>query len=201
MPGRKGLTLFREDADEARRLLAEAGYPNGIGFPVLRMSLPLWLEGDSCPVACRERWFKELGIRTYLTYEAPAKQAQRVSAGDFDITFGSLVATVPDPADLLSTFTMPMEYNETRWQDNETTRLLVKANQKTGVERLALLELAERRAMAAVPAVPLLFERRHTLRSVDVQGWYADPLARQSLKRLWLESPRPHPPRNAGSRA
>jgi oligopeptide transport system substrate-binding protein len=173
MPGRPGLVLFSENAPEARRLLAEAGYPEGKGFPVLRMALPLW----------------ELGIRTYVAYESPAKRSERINAGDYDIIYGSLIATVPDPADLLTSFTMPAEFSETKWRDEETTRLMAEANQKTGSERLALVERAERRAMAAVPVVPLLFERRHTLRATEVKGWYEDPLARQSPKRLWLETP------------
>jgi len=189
MPGRPGLVLFNEDAAEARRLLAEAGYPEGRGFPVLRMALPLWMEGNPYPAACSERWFKELGIRTYVAYESPARRSERINAGDYDVIYGSLIATVPDPADLLTSFTMPAEFSETKWRDDETIRLMAEANQKTGSERLALVEQAERRAMAAVPAVPLMFERRHTLRAAEVRGWYGDPLARQSPKRLWLEAP------------
>ncbi len=189
MPGRPGLVLFSEDAAEARRLLAEAGYPAGQGFPVLRMALPLWMEGNPYPAACGERWFKELGIRTYVAYESPSKRSERINAGDYDIIYGGLIATVPDPADLLTSFTMPAEYSETKWRDDETIRLMAAANHKTGSERLALVEQAERRAMAAVPVVPLMFERRHTLRAAEVKGWYGDPLARQSPKRLWLEAP------------
>lgn len=189
MPGRAGLVLFKEDAAEARRLLAEAGYPEGKGFPVLRMALPLWMEGNPYPAACGERWFKELGIRTYVAYESPTKRTERINAGDYDVIYGGLIATVPDPADLLTSFTMPAEYSETKWRDEETIRLMAEANHKTGSERLALVEQAERRAMAAVPVVPLMFERRHTLRATEVKGWYGDPLARQSPKRLWLEAP------------
>ncbi len=193
MPGRKGLSLFQEDAVEARRLLAAAGYPGGKGFPVLRMSLPLWMEGSIYPAACSERWFQELGIRTYVAYETPAARSVRINAGDYDVVYGLLVATVPDPADLLTAFTMPVEYNETKWRDEETVRLLAEANRRTGAERLALLELAERRVMAAVPAVPLMFQRRQTLLSTEVRGWYGDPLGRQSPKRLWLEPPSARP--------
>ena len=196
MPGRPGLVLFKEDAAEARRLLAEAGYPAGKGFPVLRMALPLWMEGNPYPAACGERWFKELGIRTYVAYESPAKRSERINAGDYDIIYGGLIATVPDPADLLSSFTMPVEYSETKWRDDETIRLMAEANHKTGGERLARVERAERRAMAAVPVVPLMFERRHTLRAAEVKGWYGDPLARQSPKRLWLEGPAAAPSAN-----
>lgn len=189
MPGRPGMSLFTEDADQARRLLAEAGYPGGKGFPILRMSLPLWMEGNPYPAACGDRWFKELGVRVYVSYETPTSRNDRVQAGDYDIIYGALIATVPDPADLLTVFAMPVEFSETKWRDEETVRLLAAANQKTGPERLALVEQAERRVMAGVSAVPLMFERRHALRSTEVRGWYGDPLSRQSLKRLWLDLP------------
>jgi hypothetical protein len=90
---------------------------------------------------------------------------------------------------------MPLEYSETKWRDEEAIRLMTAANHKLGSERLALIEEAERRAMAAAAAVPLIFERRQALRSTELRGWYADPLARQATKRLWLESPAdPRPP-------
>jgi oligopeptide transport system substrate-binding protein len=187
MPGRPGLSLFNEDTSEARRLLAEAGYPEGKGFPILRMALPQWMERNPYPGACRDRWFKELGVRVYVTYEGPAARSQRISAGDYDVIYGSLVATAPDPADLLSIFTMPVEFSETKWRDEEAVRLLAAANHRVGADRLELVEKAERRMMAGTSAVPVMFERRHTLRSTEVQGWYGDPLGRQSVKRLWLD--------------
>jgi oligopeptide transport system substrate-binding protein len=192
---RKGLI---EETDRQRlvpawswvpELLAEAGFPEGRGFPILRMALPLWMEGNPYPAACSERWFKELGVRVYVAYEAPAARHARMAAGDYDVVYGALIATVPDPADLLTIFTMPMEYSETKWRDDETHRLVAMANRKTGAERLALLEAVERRVMAGASAVPVMFERRHTVRAREVRGWYADPLARQSPKHLWLAEP------------
>jgi len=52
-----------------------------------------------------------------------------------------------------------------------------------------LLEQAERRVMDAVPTIPTMFERRRTFFAEEVQGWYADPLGRQSLRRLSLRQP------------
>src|SRR5258708_4942452 len=80
MAGRAGLVLFEESGAQARSLLAEAGYPEGRGLPVLRLSLPLWMEGDTYAVASTECWFRELGIRTYVVYEAPAARNERINA-------------------------------------------------------------------------------------------------------------------------
>jgi ABC-type transport system substrate-binding protein len=110
-----------------------------------------------------------------------------------------LLATAPDAGDLMSGYLWPPEFTETKWSDKDVTALLNEANTNVGAGRLALLEKAERRIMAAVPAVPVMFEQRQSLLAAEVEGWYDDPLARQSLKRLWLaETSRPDPPRERG---
>ena len=187
MPGRTGLALLHEDAAEARRLLAAAGYPAGKGFPVLRMALPLRFQRDPFPAAYSERWFQELGIRTYITYESPAAMAARFKTGDYDLFYGTLIATVPDAGDLLSIFLTPAEYVHSKWSDTEIINTLNQADARTGEERRLALEKAERLVMLALPTIPVMFERRQALRATEVQGWYADPLGRQSFKRLWLE--------------
>jgi hypothetical protein len=103
------------------------------------------------------------------------------------VTYGGLVATVPDAGDMLSGFLWPAEFSTTKWGDKDVVGLLNEANTKTGAARLALLEKAESLVMAAVPTVPVMFNRRQAMLADEVHGWYKDPLARQSLKRLWLE--------------
>ncbi len=189
MPGRTGLVLLKEDAAEARRLLAAAGFPGGKGFPVLRMALPRWMESDPFPSAFCEHWFYELGVRTYLAYEARPKWEARLLAGDFDMSYGTLVATVPDAGDLLSGFLQPLEYTGNKWDNSEVKALLNEANILPGPPRLAVLEKAERMIMAAVPSLPVMFAREQTLCGAEVRGWYPDSLARQNLRRMWLENP------------
>ncbi|MDI1320476.1 MAG: peptide ABC transporter substrate-binding protein [bacterium] len=188
MPGRPGLQLLKENADEARRLLAAAGYSGGKGFPVLDLSLPLWETSDPYPATWTEQWYRELGVKTHLVYEPGPVRSKRMTAeGDYDVFYGTLLATVPDAGDLMSGYLWPSEYSVNKWSDKEVVRLLTAANTKTGAEHLALLEKAERLIMAAVPSVPVMFEQRQSLLADEVRGWYQDPLARQSLRRLWLE--------------
>ncbi|WP_157772198.1 peptide ABC transporter substrate-binding protein [Lacunisphaera limnophila] len=186
MPGRAGMALFREDAAEARRLLAEAGYPGGRDFPVL--ILPVNPRRDNYPFlqAWTDRWFRELGVRTYLAYEPSDKRTSRVRSGNFDVAFNGVIATVPDAGDLLGIFAHPERFNAPHWMNPVNTQLMAEANRKAGAERLELLEAFERHVMAEVPTIPMLFERRRTLLAGEVEGWYADPLGRQALKRLAL---------------
>ena len=190
MPGRPGLNILKEDPAEARRLLAEAGFPGGLDFPVLVMPIsPSWraytyLQGWT------DRWYRELGIRTYMAYESDPRRMENLKTGDYDIVYNGLIATVPDAGDMLAAFTMPGMYNASHWEDPEIVKLLGLADRQTGAERLALLEQVERRVMEAVPTIPMMFEHRRTLLADEVVGWYADPLGRQSLKRLSLRTPK-----------
>lgn len=187
MPGRPSLSVMHENAAEARRLLAEAGYPGGRDFPVLVLPVNPRRDKIAYLQAWTEQWHRELGVRTYLAYEMPESRMKRLNAGNFDVAFNGLIATVPDAGDLLSIFAYPERFNMTHWRNPEITRLMVAANQKAGQERLELLESFERRILDDVPTIPMLFERRRTLLSVEVAGWYADPLGRQALKRLAIE--------------
>ncbi|MBL9218473.1 MAG: peptide ABC transporter substrate-binding protein [Opitutaceae bacterium] len=188
LPGWRGQILIQEDAAMARRLLAEAGYPGGVGLPVLELLLPIAMKGNPHPDAWCERWFHELGVRTRVTYEARADFSRRVAATDYDLAYQTLIATVPDAGDLLNYFTWPQDAQGTRWVDPELRAKLSQAEAKHGAERLALLQRAEQRVIAEMGVIPLMFYRRESLLSAEVRGWYPDPLARQSLKRLWLES-------------
>jgi oligopeptide transport system substrate-binding protein len=186
MPGRPAIKILSENPAEARRLLAEAGYPGGRDFPVLVMPVsPSW-RAYTYLQDWTDRWYRELGIRTYMAVESDARRMEGLKTGDYDIVYNGLIATVPDAGDMLGAFAMP-GYNATRWEDPEVARLLSEADRKTGAERLVLLEQIERRVMAAVPTIPMMFEHRRTLLAKEVNGWYADPLGRQSLKRLSIQ--------------
>ena len=187
LPGRPALAVMREDAAEARRLLAEAGYPGGRDFPVLILPVNLRRDNYAYLQTWTDQWYRELGVRTYLALETNDGRKQRMDTGEFDVALNGIIATVPDAGDLLSVFAYPERFNLPSWRNPEFTRLMTEANQKAGIERLAILEHFERRVLEEVPTIPMLFERRRTLLAIEVAGWYPDPLGRQALKRLAIE--------------
>ena len=134
-------------------------------------------------------------IGTYYSDVRETARKERMTSGDYDVYYNGLLATVPDAGDMLATFALPGVYNATRWENPEVTQLLANADRTSGTERLALLEQAERIVMAEVPTIPTMFDQRRTLLAIEVGGWYADPLGRQSLKHLFIRSlPAEEPP-------
>lgn len=184
MPGRPGLKVLREDPAEARRLLAEAGYPGGRGFPVLTLPVSVAWRNEPYLKFYTDTWYRVLGVRTYPAVMTSEERHRRLLSGDYDVFYNGLQATVPDAGDMLGSFAVPLMYNASRWESPEVRKLLAEADATAGTERLARLEQTERLVLAAVPTVPTMFEQRRTLLAAEVDGWYADPLGRQSFRRL-----------------
>ena len=139
---------MKENAAEARRLLAEAGYPGGQGFPVLVMPVSARDPNYSYWQSWTERWFRELGIRTYLAYQTEEERKLCMKTGDYDVFPSGLIATVPDAGDMLGAFAMPEIFNGTRWVSPEIKRLMAEANNLTGLERLQRFSIGGMRGLS-----------------------------------------------------
>ena len=101
--------------EEAQQLLAEAGYPNGEGFPELTI---LYYEGGSNGVVCeavQQMWQENLGIKVNLQVQEYAVFANITGTKDWDIAFTGWAADYNDPMTMLSLFTAT-GMNLARWR-------------------------------------------------------------------------------------
>ena len=165
---------LREDAGEARRLLAAAGFPGGAGFP--RLELTGW---DKTPVleAVQAMWRKELGIEVALTTRDARVHVAAMAEGRYDLGFGAAIPDVADAADLLADFATGAPRNYPQWSDARYDALLAAAaHTSDAAQRLALLAAAEARLTEECPVVPLYFNAKNFLLRPTVRGWQEDPL-------------------------
>jgi oligopeptide transport system substrate-binding protein len=101
--------------DEARALLAAAGFPGGQGFP--RFVLSTW---TSAPVleAIQQMWRRELGIQVELLQREARVHLAALRSGDYDIGFITSIPDVPDPARVLAEFQTGKPGNYPRWSSH-----------------------------------------------------------------------------------
>jgi oligopeptide transport system substrate-binding protein len=109
-------TGMRRDPDAARRLLAEAGFPGGAGFPVVRYLY----KGDSdldrdIAVEIQGVLQKELGIRMLLQPQEWTVYLALQGALDYDLCRSSWVADYNDPNTFLNMFVTGDGNNRTGW--------------------------------------------------------------------------------------
>ena len=110
---------FEENVERAQELLAEAGYPNGEGFPVLTYNYPtLEMDSDTAQVI-KEQLKQNLNIDIELkAQELQANYSSRY-AGDFDLCRMNWTADFADPYTYLSMLLSNSTYNCSGIQDEE----------------------------------------------------------------------------------
>ena len=178
------------DPAEARRLLAEAGYPNGQGFPQVEfLTIPQETQ-QRLAEALQERWRRELGVDVVVIQKEFKMFLAAINDQSRDYTFarGKWTAEYADPLAFIGIFTTGNGVNGTGWNDPAYDALVTAANRELDpVRRLAALQKAEAYFLAQTPIAPIYWGTRTTLVQTSVRGWKKSPLAFHNYKNVWLE--------------
>ena len=182
--GPAGLEL---DFAAARRLLAEAGFPEGKGFPTMALQVRNDESQSRMGEAIQAMWQRELGVS--ITIEPYEQKTWLQNQQTLSHTLGVLgwTADFPDAITFLDVFRTGNGNNWTGWGSPEYDRLLdagaVTAN---AAARLKLLQQAESVLLAEAPAAPVNFRARSYLLHPTVKNWIPSPLGihRYQLLRL-----------------
>jgi len=147
------------DPAEARRLLAEAGFPGGRGFPRLRYLYNTSEAHQQIAEALQYMWRTHLGITITLVNQEWKVYLDSMAHGDYDLARGSWIADYADPTTFLDCFTTGNGNNRTGWSDRRYDALLARAAREANpAERFRLLRDAEALLVdGGVPIIPLYF--------------------------------------------
>lgn len=171
--------------EEARRLLAAAGFPAGENFP--RLELTGW---TNAPVleALQAMWKKELGIDITLLLRDAKVHFAALLAGAYDLGFMTSIPDVADPLNLLADFIGRAPENLPHWGDAEFDALLEQSAAATeSAARATALSAAEARLIEAAAVVPLYFNTKIWLMSPRVHGWQEDGLWTRRYEGITLD--------------
>jgi oligopeptide transport system substrate-binding protein len=179
-------TRIKSDADEARRLLAEAGFPEGHGFP--RLELATWPVGVAQLEAIQQMWRRELGIEIAIVQREARTHLASLAAGDYTLAFMTAIPDYDGASDVFSQLTSAHPLNYPHWKNPEFDRLVAQAGQLADpAARNAAYRQAEALLLAEMPVVPLYFNAQNFLVSPRVRGWQADRLWTRFYRQLSVE--------------
>ena len=167
------------DLDTAKALLAEAGYPNGEGFP--KMSLIYNTNEGHKKIAeyVQQAWKKNLGIDVELANLEWNTFLDERQSGNFQIGRAGWVGDYQDPSNFLELFLTDGGNNDGKYSNPEFDALMAKAaTMPAGEERMAVLKQAEEILITQDQAIiPFYFYVTQNMIDLNTwEGWYANTL-------------------------
>lgn len=177
------------DPELARRLLADAGFPGGKGFPVLKLMFNTDIEHRNIALAIQRMWKKELGIDITLENAEWKVFLDRERQMDYQIDRASWVGDYLDPNTFLELFTTDNGNNKTGFSDPRYDALLAAAAKESDQKkRTEYFQEADKILVEQVPILPLYTYRVNKLVSPAVHNWHDNAMEYFSYKDVFLSA-------------
>jgi oligopeptide transport system substrate-binding protein len=190
-PGTAGYTcrtLVKEDIAEAKRLLAEAGYPDGKGLPTIELLYNTLESHRTIAEAIQQMWKSKLGIEVRLVNQEWKVYLDAQRTLDYQICRASWIGDYVDPNTFLDMWLTGGGNNETGWSNPEYDRLIAEASRTADQQkRLEVFQKAEAILMDELPILPIYFYTVTRAIRPEVKGWFPTILDRHPYKFVYLE--------------
>lgn len=187
MAGYGGPRVLRFDPERARKLLAEAGFPGGKGFPAKEILINTSESHRKIAEAIQAMWHENLGIRVGIYNQEWKVYLDSQSKLDFDMSRSGWIADYAHPLTFLDMFTTGNGNNDTGWGNPEYDRLIRQAQSAESEEaRADLMQGAEAVLLRDLPIIPIYWYTKVHLRDNRIRGWGNSLLAKQPYKHMWI---------------
>jgi oligopeptide transport system substrate-binding protein len=138
------LDVIHYDPDRARQLLAEAGYPNGKGFPKFNILTNTNQWHRTVAEAIQQMWKQELNIDVGIENQEWKVYLDSQNSLNYDVSRSGWIGDFMDPVTFLSIWRTGDGNNNTGWSNPEYDKLLDQAAQTADPQkRFSILHQAE----------------------------------------------------------
>ena len=180
-----GVCVF--NPGEARRVLAEAGYPDGKGFPKFEILINTLESHRSIAEAIQEMWKKHLNIPVSILNQEWSVYLESQRKYDYSVCRAGWVGDYADPTTFLNLLRTTDGNNNTGWGSPRYDEMLTKsALVADPVQRFSMLKEAENLMLEEMPILPIYWYVHYYLRRPEVKNWAPSVMEHRCYKALDL---------------
>ena len=177
---------YEANLAEAKKLLAEAGYPNGEGYPTIEYSCND--AGYHVPLAeyLQQAW-GDLGITLTINKMEWSSFTPARRAGEYDVARNGWVMDYNDPSNMLDLFCTSNGNNDGKYANPDFDAAIDASRVADSAEHFAQLHKAEDILMEDMGCLPIAYYNDYWLQSPTLKGTWHSPYGYWYLQYGYIE--------------
>jgi len=189
IPGYDASTKVQYDPELGKKLLAEAGYPNGKGFPKAEILINTSESHRKIAEAMQAMWKDNLGIDVGIYNQEWKVYLDSQSNLDYDFSRSGWIGDYVHPTTFLELFTTGNGNNDTGWGSAQYDALIAKAQTAQSEEdRVQALHDAEEILLTEMPVLPIYWYTLVYMKDTQLRGWEPKVLDNHPYKYVYFET-------------